>query len=429
MKAIMIMFDSLNRHYLPSYGCEWTKLPNFRRLEEKCLVFDQFYAGSLPCMPARRELHTARYNFLHRSWGPMEPFDESAITHLNDAGVYTHLVSDHFHYWEDGGIGYHTKYNSWESIRGQQGDLWIGEVKNPEIPDTLSSRAKAKKGWPYASWRQDWINRKYIDTEEKMPQARTFEQGLAFIERNKEEDQWFLQIETFDPHEPFYTQEAYKKLYPHNYTGKTIDWPDYGPNQLDREATKHVQYEYAALLSMCDHYLGQVLDKMDEYGLWEDTLLIVNTDHGFMLGEKDWMGKNVQPMYNEVVHLPFYIYDPRYSEQKGRRQALAQTIDIAPTLLEYFGAQPLSYGEGKSLSPVIKADKPIRKAALYGMFGGSVNITDGQYVYMHTPKDVASTPLYEYTLMPTHMNNYFSEAELQEINLVEGFKFMKGCKV
>ena len=60
MKAIMVMFDSLNRHFLPNYGCDWTVMPNFRRLEEKTLTFDNFYAASLPCMPARRELHTGR---------------------------------------------------------------------------------------------------------------------------------------------------------------------------------------------------------------------------------------------------------------------------------------------------------------------------------------------------------------------------------
>ena len=77
MKAIMVMFDSLNRHLLQPYGCDWTKTPNFKRLSEHTVTFDQFYAGSLPCMPARRELHTGRYNFLHRAWGPLENYDDS----------------------------------------------------------------------------------------------------------------------------------------------------------------------------------------------------------------------------------------------------------------------------------------------------------------------------------------------------------------
>ena len=97
-----------------------------------------------------------------------------------------------------------------------------------------------------------------------------------------EEDNWFLQIEAFDPHEPFYTQKEYKRLYPDDYHGKNLDWPDYGKNEYGKEATKHVRYEYAALLSMCDRYLGRVLDMMDHYDMWKDTMLIVNTDYGFM---------------------------------------------------------------------------------------------------------------------------------------------------
>ena len=85
MKAIMIMFDSLNRHFLPNYGCSWTVMPQFQRLAEKALTFDCFYGGSMPCMPARRELHTGRYNFLHSSWCPMQPFDDSVIKRMKDA--------------------------------------------------------------------------------------------------------------------------------------------------------------------------------------------------------------------------------------------------------------------------------------------------------------------------------------------------------
>ena len=102
MKAIMVMFDSVNRHMLPSYGCDWTHAPNFARLAERTVCFTNSYIGSMPCMPARRELHTGRYNFLHRAWGPLEPFDDSMPELLDHHGVYTHLSTDHYHYFEDG---------------------------------------------------------------------------------------------------------------------------------------------------------------------------------------------------------------------------------------------------------------------------------------------------------------------------------------
>ncbi|MDO4547014.1 MAG: sulfatase-like hydrolase/transferase, partial [Clostridia bacterium] len=89
MKAIMLMFDSLNRHMLSAYGCDKYQTPNFKRLAEKTVTFDRFYVGSMPCMPARRELHTGRWNFLHRSWGPIEPWDDSMPEILKENGIYS----------------------------------------------------------------------------------------------------------------------------------------------------------------------------------------------------------------------------------------------------------------------------------------------------------------------------------------------------
>jgi arylsulfatase A-like enzyme len=421
MKAIMVMFDSLNRRMLPPYGCDWVQAPNFERLARRAVVFDNSYVGSLPCMPARRELHTGRYNFLHRSWGPVEPFDDSMPQILRDNGIYTHLVSDHMHYWEDGGATYHTRYNSWEVSRGQEGDAWKGEVRDPEIPGTLRRSESVL-------WRQDWINRKYLQREQDQPQAVTFENGLAFMRTNHHEDNWFLHIETFDPHEPFFTQQKYKDLYPHDYDGPHFDWPDYSVVTETPEQVQHLCYEYAALVSMCDAYLGRVLDLMDELELWDDTLLVVNTDHGFLLGERGWWAKCVQPFYNEVAHTPLFIWDPR-SEQRGQRRAsLVQTIDLAPTILDYFGLDLPASMQGVPLAETIATDAPVRQGALFGIHSGHVNLTDGRYVYMRAPTTPDNQPLYEYTLMPTHMRRMFSVEELQSIELAEPFSFTKGCK-
>lgn len=420
MKAIMVMFDTLNRRMLPSYGCDWTHMPNFRRLAEKTIVFDNSYVGSMPCMPARRELHTGRYNFLHRSWGPLEPFDDSMPEILKKNGVYTHLVTDHQHYWEDGGGTYHTRYSSFELIREQEGDPWKGVVRNPDVPSQVVERPLL------GCYRQDWINRSYIREERDFPQARTFNAGLEFIRNNADKDRWFLQLETFDPHEPFHSPDAYKKLYPHVYSGKHFDWPPYDSVTQTPEEIEHIRYEYAALLSMCDHYLGQVLDLMDEKDLWKDTMLIVNTDHGYLLGEHDWWAKCVQPFYNEVSHTPLFIWDPRASVRGIRRQSLVQTIDLAPTLLDFFSVDLTPDMTGQPLRETIANDTPVRRAALYGIHGGHVNCTDGRYVYMRAPVNPNNAPLYNYTLMPTHMRSRFSVQELQHIDMSAPFAFTKG---
>ena len=74
-------------------------------------------------------------------------------------------------------------------------------------------------------------------------------------------------------------------------------------------------------------------------------------------------------------------------------------------------------------------DKPFRKAVLYGVMGGQVNVTDGRYVYMRGHVTEDNTPLYDYTLMPTHMRSMFTPGELQQWNKFSGFSFLKGCDV
>ena len=91
MKTIFVLFDSLNLKALESYGYSSIFTPNFKRFSERAITFDTHYAGSLPCMPARRDMHTGRLNFLHRSWGPLEPFDHSFAAILSQNGVYTRV--------------------------------------------------------------------------------------------------------------------------------------------------------------------------------------------------------------------------------------------------------------------------------------------------------------------------------------------------
>lgn len=426
MKAIMIMFDSLNRRMLPPYGCDWVHAPNFERLAERSLRFDRAYIGSMPCMPARRELHTGRYNFLHRSWGPIEPFDDSMPQILSRNGIYSHLITDHPHYFSDGGATYHTRYSSWEFNRGQEGDPWKAHIE-PDFPIPASTR-RQEHNQPPRMWLQEHINRHYMPSAADQPQAHSFRQGVEFLQHNHSSDNWFLQIETFDPHEPFFTQPEFKQHYTGRYDGPPIDWPSYGPVDETEDLVQHIRHAYAALVSMCDHSLGLILDQMDALGLWEDTLLIVCTDHGFLLGEHDYWGKNIMPWYNEVAHIPLFIWDPRCGEQGQSRQSLVQMIDLPPTLLDYFGLEIPADMQGQPLAATLKTDQPLREAALFGAFGGYVNVTDGRFVYMRAPAS-EDAPLYEYTLMPTHIRSHFSPDELRSATLAPPFAFTKDCPV
>ncbi|MCX5661936.1 MAG: sulfatase [Planctomycetota bacterium] len=426
MKVIMLMFDSLNRHMLPPYGPSWLHAPNFERLARRTVIFDNSYVCSMPCMPARRDLHTGRPNFLHRSWGPIEPFDDSVPRILREHGVSSHLITDHYHYFEAGGATYHTNYSTWQFFRGQEGDPFIGQIAPPVVPESLN---------PKSAWHnQDWVNRSFMAREEEQPQSQTFNAGIEFLKRNHDQDKWFLHMETFDPHEPFFTQRKYKDLYAEHYEsykGPHFDWPKYRKVEETPEQVEHLKHEYAALVSMCDAKLGDLLDTMDALDLWKDTMLVVWTDHGFLLGEHDSWAKCWRPFYEEVAHTPFFIWDPRSKKAGERRSALVQpSIDLGPTLLDFFDIPLPPDMLGKPLGKAVADDTPVREAAIFGMHGAQVNVTDGRYVYMRSTQGEKNEPLNNYTLMPTHMRDPFGVNELKgdRIGLAEPFSFTKGCR-
>ncbi|WP_378741067.1 sulfatase [Nocardia brasiliensis] len=425
MRAVLMLFDSLNRRLLPPYGAEWVHAPNFIRLAAHTVRFDNCYGGSMPCMPARREMHTGRHNFLHRSWGPLEPFDDSVPEMLSAAGIYPHLVTDHPHYWEDGGATYHSRFRTFEFFRGQEGDAWKGQVADPPQPQSVR-RVR------HHLWRQDLVNRKYLTEPADHPQVRTVNAGLEFIRTNRAEDAWFVQIECFDPHEPFFSHRDHQRHYPAlDAASESTAWPDYKRVEEDSETVRHTRAEYAALLTMCDASLGRVLDIFDELGLWDDTLLIVCTDHGFLLGEHGWWGKNVQPWYDENIHTPLFLWDPVARTKAGTCRELVQTIDFGPTLLDFFGLQPTADMQGRSLLPLLRHPAPDRHrvGALFGVFGGHVNVTDGRYVYLRAPAAPGNAPLFEHTLMPTHMATRFTPGELENAQLVGPLSFTKNVPV
>ncbi len=427
MKAIVIMFDSLNRHFLPPYGCDSVFAPNFRRLANRAVTFENSYVCSMPCMPGRRDLHTSRPSFLHRGWGPLEPFDDSIFKTLKDNGIYTHLSSDHYHYWEDGGGNYHTRYSTWSAHRGLEGDPCIGQVKDPLWPEGALGRHAGRD----RAVRQDLINREAMRREDLQATPRTFSDGIDFIRRNAMDDKWLLQVETFAPHEPFFTPRHYKDLYPHDYQGPHFDWPRYRRVEETPEQVKHCRLEYAADVSMCDRYLGDVLDLMDEFNLWDDTMLVVWTDHGFLLGERGDWAKGHTPWYQELAHTPFFVWDPRCAKKGERRTALVQpALDLAPTFLDFFGLDSALASSmlGKNLREVVASDKPVREAAIFGTFGAQVNVTDGRYVYMRATTD-KEAPLHRYTLMPAHMRDPYSVDELQDVQLSEPQPWAKNLKL
>lgn len=427
MRTILVLWDTLNRSALGSYGGKAVATPNFDRFAARALSFDNHYAGSLPCMPARRDLHTGRMNFMHRSWGPLEPFDNSLPALLGTAAVYSHLVTDHFHYFEDGGTNYHTRYTTWDLVRGQEYDTWKAKVE-PDLERYY--REYSDKNYNRTGDRnrlQHQINRDYICKEADHPGPRCVTGALEFLERNRTADNWFLQLECFDPHEPFFVPENYKTgLEESGYDGPVLDWPRYGPAEYSREEIAEIRRNYHALVAMCDAHFGRLLDYLDAHNMWDDTAVIVTTDHGFLLGEHDWWGKNTPPYFEEISHIPLMVHLPGRPDLAGQRsQKLTQTHDLMPTILDLHGLTPPNEVRGRSL--LLDETAATDKIAVFGQFGGPIGASDGHHTLYLYPESREEGGLFEYTLMPSHLKQPFGTDELAKATLAAPFDFTKSA--
>jgi hypothetical protein len=143
---------------------------------------------------------------------------------------------------------------------------------------------------------------------------------------------------------------------------------------------------------------------MDRHDMWKDTMFILTTDHGYLLGEHGFMAKNYMPAYNEEFHIPLLVHLPGDIRAGDNINALTQNIDIMPTLMEYFNVPQgvcRNRLHGASWLPLLRGETgALRDCVLYGNFGKQVNLTDGRYTYFRAPGP-ANTPLNIYTAMPT----------------------------
>jgi hypothetical protein len=145
---------------------------------------------------------------------------------------------------------------------------------------------------------------------------------------------------------------------------------------------------------MVDRWLNKIWEKMDQYNLWENTIVILTSDHGHALAEPHKKNKQYgkeHPIFEDVANIPLIIYHPEIEGGKRIDSTFSTIVDIRATILEALGAtidEKIS-PDGKSLLPILKGDvKTIRDFILYGSFGDGVNLTtwDTTYIKGYNPK-------------------------------------------
>ena len=414
MNVIHILCDTLRRDHCGPYHQgrplnevdspeqpDWVvPTPNLDRLAARGTVFERAYAGSTPCMPARRDVYTGRYEFLERGWGPLEEGDldlPSLLSppHIHPISAYgpddvvSYFISDHKNMWCAGSGNYHFGFSGFEFIRGQQEDPWATTSDRfhcppPDLPTKLE---------------RYWRNKhRFGDREQDMPVARTFRTAAEWLRRNAGHRSFYLHIDEFDPHEPWDPpEEILRQFDPRGYY--TADWSSHPPyakwdDHMEEEELRSFQARYAGKVVLADRWLGQVLDAMDKLDLWRNTMVIVHTDHGTFNGDHGRIGKLQTHEFAAKNMIPFIVYHPELGHGERRRQ-LVQNVDIYATVLAAFGRELPEGRHGVNLLPVL-ADPaaPTRDYAIAGQFARSATVTDGRWTLHQGPDP--EQPLYWY---------------------------------
>jgi hypothetical protein len=188
--------------------------------------------------------------------------------------------------------------------------------------------------------------------------------------RNRDADNWLLQIETFDPHEPFFAPERFKAPFDTGWNGPVRDWPRYGRVDELPEECEELRANYYAMVSMCDFLLGQLLDYFDRHDHVEGHRAGVTTDHGFLLGEHDFWAKNRMNLYQEVGHIPLFMHDPRRPTPGERRAADADGRSRAD-LPRSVRRRAAARDRGRFAAAADRARPRAARGRLFGYFGGA----------------------------------------------------------
>jgi len=381
--------------------------PNIDRLAARGTVFDQAWCGSHPCMPARRDLYTGRFEFPWRGWGPLEDDDDDLPRRISGPPNHSlhdfdrhisQLVTDHFHLWEQGSGNYHMGFSGFEFIRGIEADAWRTDpIDVPLGQEEIRATKRERHFRNLAALRRG----QDPPAENTYFPPRTFGAAAEWLERNHTWPDFYLHIDSFPPHEPCDPPERLVKLF--DERGYGVDtWRSVAPyasiddSGLTEDDVRQIQAFYAADIVHVDEALGMVLDVMDRHDLWETTLVIFTTDHGTYNGTYRRTGKMQTHLHTPIAQIPLIVAHPTLGHGE-RRDQLVQLVDCYPTILEALGEEIPDGLHGRSMVPIIEdASAPGHEIAICGVFGEGMTVTDGEWV-LHVAPVEGNRPLYWYS--------------------------------
>ncbi len=403
MNLIIIVADSLRRDHLGAYGNAWIHTPHLDRLAKESIMFTNAVAEGLPTIPFRRALHTGCRTFPFDDyrgprkgdmvklpgWQPLWENDVTVAEILSENGYLSGFITDTYHQFKPS-MNFHRGFDNFLFIRGQEADRYA--------TGTLSGNIDVGHYYKPApinpTWGKPLLVRYFKNVRDRREEKdyfapRVFQAGMDWIGENRRAGNFFLLLDSFDPHEPWDPPRKYADLYDPGYRGKEIISPiGHDSSYLTGKELNRVRALYAGEVTMFDHWLGKFLRRLEKLGLRGNTLLVFIADHGIFLGEHGIIKKAPHALYPQLTDLPFFIRLPggRYA---GRRvSGFAQNHDVLPTVLYLLGIKHNGPVDGMNLWPLITGrKKKIRDyvTCAYGYAGINFYCArDGDYLYIRS---------------------------------------------
>jgi arylsulfatase A-like enzyme len=403
--VVVIILDSLRKDHLGAYGNPWIETPSLDALARESLRFRRAYPESLPTICARRAIHTGMRTWPFRNWQTYkgvdvevwgwQPIPEGQTTLaeiLEQEGYQTLFVTDTLHQFK-ASMNFQRGFDVFDFIRGQTTDGYRPKWTDPR-EKVREALVKGQGFDVQGQMRRYFANTASRETEKDWFSPRVFSGAMELIEAAKDQQPFFLVVDSYDPHQPWDPPEDYVSLYDDPYDGPEPYMPVGASSNLTDRQLRRMQALYAAEVTMVDRWLGNLLDKMEDLGLFENTLFLLIADHGIAHGEHGITGKPPYALWPEVTDIPFMI---RHPEGKGAGETsdyYASTHDVAPTILGFLGIEPPEPMDGQDLSLLLEGKEPDPRGHFVLGFHDHVWARDERYV-MFGRHDGSGAKLYD----------------------------------
>lgn len=427
---LMIMADQLAAPAVGCYGNDVVKTPSMDRLAAEGVLFENYYCNIPICCPSRASMVSGRLGARLRMFdnGTELPASIPTFMHHLRKGGYETVLSGKMHFvGPDQHHGFEQRLTTdiYPSSFG-----WTKDWASPGTP-AYAMIGHLKHAGPYP-----WTEQLIYDEEvhyRALEQLRAYG-GYSATRTPREDRPWFLCVSYTHPHDPPYITPEWWNLYDED----EIDMPAESPHpdeplhpvdrwlmeylglhevELSEEDVRRSRLGYYAMTSYFDSRVGQLVDELEKMGLRENTIVIVTSDHGDMVGEHGMWFKRT--FYEWSARVPFIVSAPERYPQGRCVSEVSSLVDLFPTLLDMAGLPPAENIDGHSAARLLTGDDPDWKdeAVIDFTSAGAIHpwraVRQGRYKYVsvHT----ADPLLFDLENDPDEWHNLAGKPEVADI--------------